>query len=1257
MANFTALKTAINNAIKTNGNEEITGAVLQVILDAMVETLGESAINDLENAITTEVTNRENAVGDVAADLAAEALARANKDNQLDGRINQEEYNRANADAALSQTINQGLQTLGSQLTALINTEVTNRENAVSGVADDLNAEALARTNKDNQLENSINAEVSNRQNADAALNQTMNQGFQALGSQITALNAAISALNAAYQNGYLYGGIATPLSSPSNNKCFYIALQGGTYTNFGGVGVVEGINIIKNDSGWKVEHIYDQTTLLKEFYLLRHQVIQAITSFAPIVIEGDVTNAPDEEDLTSNANHLLQFKNNAYSPLEFSGLGRKYLRKNIAPLSESAAFNGFVEGVTAEETLSGTPEYIFWDRMNTRFVGIKDGVYYADWTGSENYVPASTSLVYMYQGTPYRWDGSDFSVDEAEVPNLVNCLTQDMINEANTIYIIRYDYTLKEDITIPANCVLEFDGGSISGAYNVTGNNTSIEARLVKIFGTDVTLGGSWDINECYVDWFYGSLADNISQAAQISSIINFTPNKEYYLNNSLIVSISNITLKGNNAILSSSSSADYILKIYANNITVQDLEINGKAVFSDYSKVDDGNFGGILAGQLYDNLYKNIKIVNCHVHHCNTFGIVVTSENSAVSECNVHDIGYYLNAHAFGIAINAASRYYKGKVKSANACYVNNNAIYRCFNGIMVSQSLGTMVKNNNINDLAYIGICSELNSNITIISNLVQNSADNGIDVQECDSVVISNNTIIRCGTNYVETGGVDSGIFVGDDRNVDKSGNTIIEGNLIEGYITDTPDLRTKGSGIYSHHMHNLIICNNIINNIIVHNSGDALHCGTGMYLIHIKNLKTKDNIINTTASYGVYVSVQDENRDPYIGVCTSLKSNQLSNTNGISLSINNFGCYDINIERNILIHTNNKAITVKHNSTNLGYLNSLSIKKNIIRNIAGNTTYDYAIGLVSVPHLAITFNIPIYIENNYITGLFSTPISIDTTYFTFTKGLFYGDYNYYNKTLLTLLDKYPLETSVPDGTIDILDDNNVYVRKLNTWLSAFGVEKNSVEDYFFRGFAKHLTPGTYKLEKISTTSYNACQIDFYMTLNNFGYFVSLQHDFSSNSTKCRINNCDKVWTYTYPFAVYKDGTDVYIVIPSNSSTFAFTYGTKVTLTPTDTVVTGFTKQKYHIVGVVANTNDFTDVDLGSSVFVESSDRVGYQGSNGRVDALGNAFTASKMGATSDRPTNVKVPYCYIDTTIGKPIWWNGTNWVDATGATV
>ena len=94
-----------------------------------------------------------------------------------------------------------------------------------------------------------------------------------------------------------------------------------------------------------------------------------------------------------------------------------------------------------------------------------------------------------------------------------INVLTQAMINRPNTIYVIQHDYTLGEDITIPANCVLEFDGGSISGAHTLTGNNTGINAGLVKIFNTDVTLAGTWNIAEAYPEWF-GAKADNTTDS-----------------------------------------------------------------------------------------------------------------------------------------------------------------------------------------------------------------------------------------------------------------------------------------------------------------------------------------------------------------------------------------------------------------------------------------------------------------------------------------------------------------------------------------------------------------------------------------------------------------------------------------------------------------------------------------------------------------------------------------------------------------------
>lgn len=59
-----------------------------------------------------------------------------------------------------------------------------------------------------------------------------------------------------------------------------------------------------------------------------------------------------------------------------------------------------------------------------------------------------------------------------------VNTLTQAMINQANTIYVIQYNFTLGENITVPANCVLEFDGGNVSGEYDIICTNTYIDAN-----------------------------------------------------------------------------------------------------------------------------------------------------------------------------------------------------------------------------------------------------------------------------------------------------------------------------------------------------------------------------------------------------------------------------------------------------------------------------------------------------------------------------------------------------------------------------------------------------------------------------------------------------------------------------------------------------------------------------------------------------------------------------------------------------------
>lgn len=69
------------------------------------------------------------------------------------------------------------------------------------------------------------------------------------------------------------------------------------------------------------------------------------------------------------------------------------------------------------------------------------------------------------------------------------NVLTQAMINKANTIYVIQYDYDLKgETLTIPENSVLNFIGGAI-GNGTIIGNKT----KVINLNVDRIVLSGTW--------------------------------------------------------------------------------------------------------------------------------------------------------------------------------------------------------------------------------------------------------------------------------------------------------------------------------------------------------------------------------------------------------------------------------------------------------------------------------------------------------------------------------------------------------------------------------------------------------------------------------------------------------------------------------------------------------------------------------------------------------------------------------------------
>ncbi len=56
-------------------------------------------------------------------------------------------------------------------------------------------------------------------------------------------------------------------------------------------------------------------------------------------------------------------------------------------------------------------------------------------------------------------------------------------------------------------------------------------------------------------------------------------------------------------------------------------------------------------------------------------------------------------------------------------------------------------------------------------------------------------------------------------------------------------------------------------------------------------------------------------------------------------------------------------------------------------------------------------------------------------------------------------------------------------------------------------------------------------------------------------------------------------------------------------------------------------------------------------------NAGLQTVAASTPKASSGPTAARPTGVPTGQTFFDTTLGKPIWWNGKHWVDATGANV
>lgn len=88
-----------------------------------------------------------------------------------------------------------------------------------------------------------------------------------------------------------------------------------------------------------------------------------------------------------------------------------------------------------------------------------------------------------------------------------------EQVTKENTIYLIKYDFILDKDVTIPSNCVLEFEGGSINGENILRLGSTLIKSNSNNIFGC-TTITGTNNGQPVMVDWFKGDDVTKIRKA-----------------------------------------------------------------------------------------------------------------------------------------------------------------------------------------------------------------------------------------------------------------------------------------------------------------------------------------------------------------------------------------------------------------------------------------------------------------------------------------------------------------------------------------------------------------------------------------------------------------------------------------------------------------------------------------------------------------------------------------------------------------------
>ena len=288
MAAYDTLRAAIDSYIKANGNKEITGTVLNDILNAMVSALGADTRFAGVAVPTTNPGNPEGNVvyfasqagtysnfGGIVLPLGIHILVRngtawtSQTWFSVDNTPTQNSQNLATSGGILQAIVDavgvERLRAIGVEVTSASFDSTTKKIsffNSANSTLFQLDATAFVIDGmvsdvkiEDGNLVIKFNTDAG-KQDIEIPLTDIFNPANY---YTKTAIDELLTVINNKLADGCLYRGMAEPTTNPPTptTKVFYIATKAGTYTNFGNITVTEGITILKYDGiNWSKEQI-----------------------------------------------------------------------------------------------------------------------------------------------------------------------------------------------------------------------------------------------------------------------------------------------------------------------------------------------------------------------------------------------------------------------------------------------------------------------------------------------------------------------------------------------------------------------------------------------------------------------------------------------------------------------------------------------------------------------------------------------------------------------------------------------------------------------------------------------------------------------------------------------------------------------------------------------------------------------------------------------------------------------------------------